>query len=250
MIRQKDISVIIQGPIDNRTYESIDSYYSQGFRDIIISTWENEDISLIKSKTSIPFSLVASKYPKNMSKINNEGSRFYIAYTTLKGSLLAKNHFVLKTRSDEIYPDLSKFISNFNKHKNRIHTTNNGFWKRYPACFSNHIFLAKKEIIIECCEKIIKHCSYEYKENINIFCSEQEFGFFLMEAIGFDLLKEDWKKVFRENVFITPCSDLPYHLHSGQSSTRYKFRRSSNYPYGRPDNHNINDLYNNIEEIL
>jgi hypothetical protein len=59
---KSDISVIIQGPIDERTYEAIDSYSDQGFGEIIVSTWSNEDISLL-DKTNKKFILKLCFYP-------------------------------------------------------------------------------------------------------------------------------------------------------------------------------------------
>ena len=44
---KKDISILITGPLDDRTYESIDSYSDQGFEEIIVSTWDNENIDLL-----------------------------------------------------------------------------------------------------------------------------------------------------------------------------------------------------------
>ena len=41
---KKEITVVIQGPIDERTYEAVDAY--QGFGEVIVSTWDNEDLSL------------------------------------------------------------------------------------------------------------------------------------------------------------------------------------------------------------
>ena len=56
---KSNISVIIQGPIDDRTYESIDSYSDQGFGEIIVSTWEDEDLSLLE-KTDKEYILTTS----------------------------------------------------------------------------------------------------------------------------------------------------------------------------------------------
>jgi len=78
-----DISIIITGPIDDRTFESIDSYYDQGFGEVIVSTWKDEDLSLL-NKTKKEYKLILSEYPENLNEINNQGCRFFQSFTTLK----------------------------------------------------------------------------------------------------------------------------------------------------------------------
>ena len=249
MIEKKDISIIIQGPIDERTYEAVDSYYDQGFSEIICSCWEDCNLNLLK-KSKSEYKVVVSKYPKNLDKISNQGCRYFIAQTTLNGCINSSKKFTLKTRSDEIYPDLSKFLENFYKFPEKIHTTDNGFWRHIPFCFSNHLFLSKTDIMSKTCQSIIKHCYNEKFKGLEIHWPEQEFGLFFMHSLGHNVLVEDWKKLFKKYIFITPCEHLPNHLHSGASSDlTKKFKRAKNYPYDRPDGHNYKHLIRNIEDL-
>lgn len=247
---KSNISVIIQGPIDERTYEAIDSYSDQGFGEIIVSTWSNEDISLLE-KTDKDFILKLCFFPENLNEINNQGCRFFQAFTTLEGCKSASKDFVLKTRSDELYPDLSKFIENWSEHPKRIHTTNNSFWKKHKVCFSTHMFAGPKNVIEEGCRLMALHADGRIFKNIEIEYPEQCFGVFFMLALGKNVFKENWKKVFYEKIFITPCSDLPGHLHSGQTLTSFKFKRVSDYPNNRKDyNEDASAFYSNIEEFV
>jgi hypothetical protein len=247
---KSNISVIIQGPIDDRTYESIDSYSDQGFGEIIVSTWEDEDFSLLE-KTNKEYILTTSAYPKHFNQINNQGSRFFQAFTTWKGCLSASKQFVLRTRSDEIYPDLSKFVDNWSKYPDRIHTTNNGFWKKHNLCFSSHMFGAQKEVIEKGCALIVLHSEKKLYPDLEIAYPEQCFGIFFMFVLGHNVFESDWKKIFYDNVFITPCSDLPGHLHSGQTLTSFNFKRVPDYPNNRKDyNEDVNSFYSDIEEFI
>lgn len=247
------ITVLITGPIDNRTYESIDSYREQGFEQIIVSTWDDEDISLL-NKTSKNYKLILSSYPSNLDKINNQGCRFYQSYLTWKGCKAATKPFTIRTRSDEIYPDLSKFVDNLSEHPNRVHTTDNGFWKIHPACFSTHLFGGKTDTIKEGCKLMVLHSEGQFMNGAKINYPEQCFGAFFMLVLGFNIFNSDWKKVFYENVFITPCSDLPDHLHSGQTLTDFNFKRVPNYPNNRPDSkiiaHTKESMYRNYNEFI
>jgi hypothetical protein len=82
-MNKSDISIIITGPIDDRTFEAIDSYRSQGFEEIIVSTWDDEDLSLL-DKTNEPYKLVLSKYPENIKEINNKGCSFFQSFKRRK----------------------------------------------------------------------------------------------------------------------------------------------------------------------
>ena len=46
-VKKENITVVLQGPIDDRTYEAIDSYNEQGFGEVIVSTWSDENIDFL-----------------------------------------------------------------------------------------------------------------------------------------------------------------------------------------------------------
>jgi hypothetical protein len=252
---KKDISVVIQGPIDDRTYEAIDCY--QDFGEVILSTWSSgEDLSLLDScNPNSNFTVIASDYPSSMEKIRNPGAIFYIATTTYNGSQNSNLPYTLKVRTDELYPNLDAMLENLIRHPKRIHTTDNGFWKQYPYCFSGHIFLAETEVIQNTMRSIISYCSAPIPQNPTINICESILGFFFMLTKEQSLDLSQWKEIFRKHMWITRCVDLPGHLHSGQSSWDRGFKRSSEpYPCGRKEMpngcHDINNLYQHIEEIV
>ena len=254
----KDISVVIQGPLDNRTYEAIDQY--QYFNEVIVSTWNTDDISLLNQAVG-KYKLVTSNYPQNIASYYNGGSRYFMAQTTFAGASIASGKYVMKTRSDELYPDLSAMLSNLEKYPDRVHTTDNGFWTNIKGAFSNHLFIDKTNHIVDA---MSKHIAYSSKQdpqkssylNSIFMCAEQSFGYFLMLARGYDLLETNVNTVYKNNMFITPCYMLNGHLHSGQTSKDKArgFKRSSDpYPNGRKDVHNgrhdVRHLCQNIEDL-
>lgn len=237
--------------MDDRTYEAVDTY--SHFGEVIVSTWSDEDLSLL-DKASKPYKLVISKYPPNLWDYQNEGSRYYMAQTTLAGAMEASLEYVMKTRSDELYPDMEAMIENLKKYPDRSHTTDNGFWRNHRGCYANHLFIDKAEHIRKAMQMHVSYCDKSDYNDLKFMCSEQSFGYFLMAARGCDMSR-DILKLYYENVWITRSAELKGHLHSGQTANGSGFKRSSlPYPSGRMDvagshTHNINNLYQHIEEL-
>jgi hypothetical protein len=253
---KKQVSVVIQGPLDDRTYEAIDCY--QDFGEVIVSTWSSgEDYSLLyRKRKDSKFILATSEYPKDMSKVINTGAIFYIAQTLMRGSFAASLPYVMKVRTDELYPNLDNLIKNLIQYPDRLHTTDNGFWKRHSFCLSGHIFIDSTQNTTQATRLILDYCFSRNFNNLpqSLVC-EQILGLFFMLVRNNNFELDKWKEVFRKNVFITPCVELPGHLHSGQSSAGRGFKRSEEpYPCGRKEMpngcHNPKELYQHIEEII
>jgi hypothetical protein len=257
IITKEDISIVVQGPVEEGTNETLNSF--EGFSDIVLSTWEDEDLSLLKDVT-VDYRLVTSKYQDcgdtfldRFNKATGKPYCYWMYQTNYNGVANAKNKFSLKCRTDELYPDLSIFLDNFFKHPERIHTTNNGFWRHIPAMLSNHLFLGETEKLKNCFSNIKKFLSkqdFTEKKFDSLLFSEQIFAYFYMLENSFDILDDDWIDAFKKYVFITPMSDLPNHLHSGASDTSSQVKRVANFPNGRPDMEPVSKtMYNDINEM-
>lgn len=243
---RKKICALIQGPLDERTYEAVDCY--QDFGEVVVSTWKGEDLSLL-DKAQGRFTLVESVYPDSMKHINNHGHRYFMAKTILNGAKHTKLKIVIKTRTDELYPDLNSILSHYDLYPQKIHTTDNGFWKHIPFCFSNHLFIEDRDKLINACQFLIDHCEGKDNQDVKLDTPEQAFGWALMKARGLNINQTYWKPAFKNNVFITPCSLLPDHLHSGGSYyNTIPFKRAVNYPWGRPDGHRVEHLHQSHKE--
>ena len=258
MITKQDISVVVQGPIEPGTDETLNSF--DGFSDIVLSTWEDEDFSLLDN-VKVDYRTVTSRYEdcdktlvERFNKVYSGKPYCYWMYqTNYNGVANAKNKFCLKCRTDELYPDLSIFLGNFFKYPERIHTTNNGFWRHIPAMLSTHLYLGEKEKLKKCFSNIKKFLSQEDftdKKFNHLLFSEQLFAYFYMLENSFDILDNKWTDAFKKYVFITPMSDLPNHLHSGASNTSNEVKRVPNFPNGRPDMEPVSvTMYTHINEI-
>lgn len=255
---KKQISVVIQGPLDNRTYEAIDCY--QDYGQVIVSTWSTgEDFSYLSNVSrKSTYDLATCHYPPNMKDFYNPGAAYYISRTTLNGSKIARCPFVLKTRTDELYPNLDVFLENVILHPDKFHTTDNGFWKHHDMCCSCHLFLATTQHIVNHMDLITRYCEGEFNNMIKpIPICESIFGLFMILTKNNGILNDNlnWKEEFRKHLFITPCDKLPGHMHSGQSSFGRGFKRSTDlYPCGRKEVpsgcHDKDKLYRNVEDII
>ena len=254
----EDISVVVQGPIEEGTDETLNSF--EGFSDIVLSTWDNEDFSLLDN-VKVDYRVVTSSYEScgktvltRFNKATGKPYCYWMYQTNYNGVAHAKNKFSLKCRTDELYPDLSIFLDNFFKYPDRIHTTNNGFWRHIPAMLSTHLYLGETEKLKNCFSNIKKFLSQEDftdKKFNYLLHSEQLFAYFYMLENSFDIIYDDWTSAFKKYVFITPMSDLPNHLHSGASDTSNQVKRLPNFPNGRPDMEPVaRTMYGHIDEIM
>jgi hypothetical protein len=171
---ENSISIIIQGPLNNRSINTIDSYLKYG--EVIVSCWDKDDVSkLDKYKDKIK--IVVNKYsevPNFHKKPGAQAPWVYQHYTTLNGLKQAKGYFCIKLRSDESFPFLDPIIKNlkYNSHENKNSETQKYQWfkiitsniyfrfsrenKFHP---SDHIVAGEKSRMIEIFNKAIYLCS-------------------------------------------------------------------------------------------
>lgn len=133
--REKSFSIIIQGPLHERMKDSIPiyldivksyQYFSAKLKDnpyssdclmgnLVISYWDGDDESIIKNflnNKDIVF--IKNDYkdlPKCKTVVANRGSApwIYQNYSCYVATKECTGHLCLKTRSDEIYPNLLNF---------------------------------------------------------------------------------------------------------------------------------------------
>ncbi|MBL0718251.1 MAG: hypothetical protein JJV93_03285 [Alphaproteobacteria bacterium] len=118
MINSRDISVVVQGAIDDRytlySLESIRNYLPEAT--IILSTWEGSDVSLLDDTYD---EIIFNKDPgctphskKKGGKLNNINRQIV---STMSGIELSKTKYILKMRTD-FYLTGNSFLKYFNKY--------------------------------------------------------------------------------------------------------------------------------------
>ena len=157
------VSIIIQGPLNERSISIINNYLEYG--EVVVSCWETDDISLLDNYKN-KIKIVVNKYSDIEVKKKKPGSQapwIYQNYTTLNGLKAAEGYFCIKVRSDESYPILDPLIDKlkyFRDTKNpetnryqeyKIITSNIYFRYDWHEKFhpSDHIIAGTRERMIE-----------------------------------------------------------------------------------------------------
>lgn len=227
--KENTFSIIIQGPLNNRSIKTIPNYLQYG--EVIVSCWDNDDLKLLNEYKD-KIKLVVNEYknvPKTHSKSGSQAPWIYQHFTTLSGLKIASGNFSIKVRSDESFPVLDQLVHNlkFNRDNkcpirnaymcHKIITSNIYFRfdrenKFHP---SDHIISGNTRRMIEVFEKAINLCQ---QKNIARF-PEQLFAKAVIETY-FDNArqKKDYCdpsnsiELMRKHFDIIRIKNLPNHI--------------------------------------
>lgn len=260
MVNKKDISIVIQGPINEISLDNL-NYYSS-FGEVIISTWLDRPFNCdLKSFDNI--SVIAKPIPKTRN-IYNFGNFYFQCQSSLQGLEVSKKKYSFKTRSDESFSNLDPFLF---KDENKITTSNINFVKDNQHKYhpSDHLIFGKTNTLIKTFRKCVKMCespklfnlSIEGDNLVGVDAKGVEFKIHAEKILGINFCetmlkkeplmersKEDMKKCFE----IVPLSELGSFKFSANSS-----RHNKNAPYYqgvKEDWFTGNSIYpNSIKEI-
>lgn len=173
-------SIIIQGPLNQRSINTIPEYLKYG--EVIVSCWDNDNLSLLdKHKQNIK--IVVNDYRYIMHKAIKTNQRNPIIlqnYTTYNALKQAEGYSVIKTRSDESYPVLDPLLNMLKKNRDskewhKIVTSNIYF--RYDNQFkfhpSDHLIAGPKTRMQQIFKESYLRCA---KGRIKGLCPEQLIG--------------------------------------------------------------------------
>lgn len=181
--RESTVSIIIQGPLNERSINTIPDYLKYG--EVIVSCWEDNDLKLLDSHKD-KIKIVTNKYSDLGHYNSRPGSQspwVFQNYTTLQGLLVATGHSSIKLRSDESFPVLDAIINRlkYNRdHKNpetgihnwfKIITSNIYFRHDYEKKFhpSDHIIAGNTQRM----QSIFKESFRQSKQKLEIKFPEQ-----------------------------------------------------------------------------
>jgi len=171
MTQHDDITVIIQGPLNAVSLSNIPNY-QKTVKNIVISCWESCDISVIDNKIAYDTSVLLAT-SNSLDYIDSNGKLYYnnsnIAFqaaTTLSGLHQVKTKYVIKTRSDEIYSDISYFAEVVKKNDKKLTTNNVLFQKDSVAKLhpSDHVIGGTTHNMLGAFEKVKNYCKKNTRE--------------------------------------------------------------------------------------
>lgn len=222
------LSIIIQGPLHNRSINTIDNYLEYG--EVIVSCWDTDDLSrLDRYKDDIK--IVINKYSDISIKKRQSGSQapwIYQNYTTLNGLKAAKGYFCIKVRSDESYPLLDPLINKLKHYRDtkdpqtnkyqehKIITSNIYFRYDWQNKFhpSDHIIAGTRKRMIESFELSNFYCRFNLtKFPEQLICKAIINSYFDPITQRKDIAKESKSiELMKKHFDIIRISALPNHV--------------------------------------
>ncbi|WP_304473454.1 WavE lipopolysaccharide synthesis family protein [uncultured Desulfovibrio sp.] len=138
-INKEDISIVVQGPIDDKNfmlvYKSIRMIFP--LSRIIISTWEGQDIKITDNNTKIIFNADPGAYKDTINK-NFTNNLLRHIVSSLAGLMSCNTKYVLRMRSDLLLQsdDFIKYYNIFDKR--------NSAYKLFEKRIITSTFFSKK----------------------------------------------------------------------------------------------------------
>jgi len=211
---QDKFTVLIQGPVNETSYQNIDNYLKYG--KVVISYWNDEAHVKVPSKLA---NVSACGYP--LPDINKtvgvlKDSTFYYAICSMYNGLKhVDTEYVVKTRSDEFYEDLTPFIDKFLENEENIVCGNIFVRKDMAYHIGDHIFVCKTQTILNAVTMLKNFYEQKVDESSRVpkvascpdwaiqgkFSAESILAKALLESKKAKMNK-NWKDVFVENFYI------------------------------------------------
>lgn len=168
---ENKISIIIQGPLNRRSINTIPSYLNYG--EVVLSYWDKDDKELL-NEVSSKVKLIENKVRDVSSflfKTNNKTPFAYQYFSTLRGLINSSGNLSIKTRSDESFPNLDLFVKNMKHNMNSINEKNSYNSFKITSCNiyfrkdrdfkfhpSDHLLGGSKSRLISIFDKCLNKC--------------------------------------------------------------------------------------------
>ena len=206
-INKKDITIIIQGPLNKTSLDKLEHYVE--FGKIIVSHWAEDSLDLQQQliEAQVKYSNISSisssdppepyDHPGLIGSVQKKDYRYHQFQSTHEALKICKTKYAIKTRSDEYWLGLEPLLEKFSQDDSKM-VTSNVFCKPYypqPYHISDHLMLAKTDLFLEGLDMI----AINKRENLNVVATECTFGIgFLHAKHGSELPtnKESFEKDF------------------------------------------------------
>ena len=224
---ENSLSIIIQGPLNERIKESLPYYIELVERNqhisglggglmgnVVISHWKNDDKSIIKDINSDSVFFVENDFKELPKYVNKKGSRgaspwILQNYSTLSGLKKATGNLCIKVRSDEIYPRLDIFYKKMKEGSPKFHTSDIFFRPDREEKFhiSDHIIGAPRSLMADAFKQSTTECTLKRASDYSF--PEQLICHSILRSRGVNIKDYKSKEIMKENFSIVPISSMP-----------------------------------------
>ena len=219
---EDSFSIIIQGPINKRSINTIPDYLKYG--KVIVSHWEGDDESLLKPYLG-EIEVAKSDYKEVKNFFKQPGKQapwVYQHQTTLKGLELSESYFSIKLRSDESFPDLDALVKKLRQNRDQ----KDEFTKKYnwfKIVTSNIYFRFDHENKFHPSDHIVAGATSRMKESFSrakYLCKRKPEARFpeqllckaIMETMRDKLIPEDSESLMKKHFDVIRIKDLKRHI--------------------------------------
>ena len=151
-----DFTILIQGPLNKISLESIENYQKYG--EVVISCWDDDDLSLIPKGIRYKAAPLPDRNEEGTRGFKKNSTWYWAITSQLNGFELVKTKYVIKTRSDESYFNLKPFIKTFLKDPN-LFVCGSIFVRRWEDCgyhIGDHIYALKTKMALEAARFLVE----------------------------------------------------------------------------------------------
>lgn len=221
-----DITIIIQGPLNTISLNNIEDYLKHG--KVIVSHYAcpngvDTDGHPIKYINANEYELLMELQSNFMDVVSitvtnppslSPDYRLHQLLTTYSGLRVTDTEYVIKTRSDEKWVDLSPFVDKFYEDKEKL-LTSNIFWKeRESYHISDHLMMSKTNYFYNGLDSFLKKYAPGGVSDNKITCNACESSFgraFLMGKYNGEV--KDSKNAFEEDFECFDVNEIKdYHI--------------------------------------
>ena len=207
-----DISVIIQGPLNEVSLDNLEYYKTLG--PVIVCHWEGDDESILDNYDLSDCIVVKHPVPIKDFLLHTVSDTFiYQVKGIYYGLCEVQTPYVIRTRSDEFWGNLEPLLEQFNTNGGKVTCGNIFFrkWHAYVFHIGDHLFIGDTKILLDGYTRLI-----ERSENfISTTNPEAIAAYGILDAVGKNRTKEDFVSVF-DAIDINKLQPfLAQHRHAG-----------------------------------
>jgi len=210
-------TIVIQGPLHETSILNIENYLK--FGNIIVSCYNEDNFQLLNNVKENFYKIVKQNMPnyENIVGIGIKDNFFRGLMSTYLGVKNSDTEYIIKTRSDESYTDLTEIINLFEKDNEKLVCGN--LYAAPPHVYvyhiGDHIYIVKKKYLEKALETLINmyNGNTQIEEWAYWMCGrhnspENILAKAFLLSKGVDINSTKYRKIFYENFEVIDVNKL------------------------------------------